>query len=170
MIGFVLVGGWPGAGKTTLARALACELEFVYLSKDEIKEALMDALGAPSTVEESRELGRAAVAATLCAAKGCRAAVVDSTWFPSSLPLVRELQGPFVEIRCRVQIDLARERYRERARDDRYLDHLRSEEELWGREVAPLGVGPLVEVDTAEPVDIPALADQIRAHLKWSGD
>jgi predicted kinase len=84
MVGFVLVGGWPATGKTTMSCALASELEFAFLSNDEVKEALMDALGAPSTVEASRELGRAAVAATLRAAKGCRAAVIDSTWFPGS--------------------------------------------------------------------------------------
>jgi predicted kinase len=166
MVGFVLVGGWPAAGKTTLARDLASELEFAYLSKDAVKEALMDASGAPSTVEESRELGRAAVAATLRVAKGCRPAVIDSTWFPSSLALVRELEGPIVEIRCRVPIDVARQRYRNRVRDDRYLDHLRTEEELWGREVAPLGVGPLVEVDTSEPVDIQAVAEQVRCQFE----
>jgi predicted kinase len=168
MVGFVLVGGWPAAGKTTLARALASELDIAYLSKDEVKEALMDTLGAPSTVEESRELGRAAVAATLRAASGCRAAVVDSTWFPSSLPLVRELQGPFVEIRCRVPIEVARQRYRDRVRDDRHLDHLRGEDELWGREVSPLGVGPVVEVDTAQPVDIRAVGEQVRFYLESS--
>ena len=59
--GFVLVGGWPGSGKSTLARALAVELGFDYLSKDEVKEALMDELGAPGTVLESERLGRAAV-------------------------------------------------------------------------------------------------------------
>ena len=165
MLGFVLVGGWPAAGKTTLARPLASELECAYLSKDAVKTALMDALGAPSTVEESRELGRAAVAATLRAASGCHAAVIDSTWFPSSLPLVQELHGPFVEIRCRVHIDVVRQRYRDRARDDRHLDRLRGEEELWGREVAPLGVGPLVEVDTVRPVDIQTVADRVRFHL-----
>lgn len=38
---FVLVTGWPGSGKSTLAAALGPPL----LAKDEIKEALMDALG-----------------------------------------------------------------------------------------------------------------------------
>ena len=52
----MLVGGWPASGKTTLARALAVELGAPYLSKDEVKEALMDALGTPATVEESRRL------------------------------------------------------------------------------------------------------------------
>jgi 2-phosphoglycerate kinase len=47
---FVLVGGWPAAGKSTLARSLAAELELPLLAKDEIKEALMDGLGYPATV------------------------------------------------------------------------------------------------------------------------
>ncbi len=38
----------------------------------------------------------------------------------------------------------------------------RGEDELWGRPVEPLGVGPLVEVDTSGPVDVPALAGRIR--------
>jgi len=76
---FVLVGGWPGSGRTTLARALATEMEMPYLSKEETKEALMDALGAPTTVEESRKLGSAAVHAVLTVARGCPGAVIDST-------------------------------------------------------------------------------------------
>jgi predicted kinase len=166
MSGFVLVGGWPAAGKTTLARPLASELQFAYLSKDDLKEALMDVLGAPSTVEASRDLGRAAVAATLRGAKGCRPAVIDSTWFPSSLSLVQELQGPFVEIRCHAPIDVVRRRYQARVRDDRHLDHLRTEDELWGCEVAPLGVGPLLEVDTEQPADLAAVAQEVRLLLE----
>jgi predicted kinase len=42
MEAFVLVGGWPGSGKATLARALACDLGVPYLSKDVVKEALMN--------------------------------------------------------------------------------------------------------------------------------
>jgi hypothetical protein len=163
MNGFVLVGGWPASGKTTVARALASELGVAYLSKDELKEALMDRLGAPSTVEDSRRLGAAAVTVVLRAARGCPAAVIDSTWFPYSLPLVLDLPGPFVEVRCRIPIGLARERYRRRTRDERHLDGLRSEAELWGQDVAPLGVGPLVEVDTTRRVDVSALADRVRS-------
>jgi predicted kinase len=159
---FVLVGGWPAAGKTTLARALASELEVAYLSKDEIKEALMDRLGAPSTVEESRRLGAAAVAAVLRAARGCPAAVIDSTWFPYSKTLARDLPGPCIEIRCRVSVEVARERYRDRQRDERHLDGLRTAQELWGDDVLPLGVGPLLNVDTTQTVDIAALAEEIR--------
>ncbi|MFL6135982.1 MAG: AAA family ATPase [Nocardioidaceae bacterium] len=162
---FVLVGGWPGAGKTTLSRALAAELDMPYLSKDEVKEALMDALGAPPTVEASRDLGRAAVFAVLRAARGCRAAVIDSTWFDYALPLTRDLPGRKVEVRCRVPLAVVRERYANRIRDERHLDVLRSEAELWGQEVAPLGIGPLVEVDTTGPVDVEHLASVIRTAL-----
>jgi predicted kinase len=162
---FVLVGGWPASGKTTLSRALAPQLGVAWLSKDEVKVALMDELGAPPTVQESRELGAAAVAAVLRAARGCPGAVIDCTWFPSALPLVRELPGPFVEVRCRVPIEVARQRYRRRSRDARHLDDLRSEDELWGSEVAPLGVGPLIEVDTSGPVDVAALARAVRSSI-----
>ena len=77
---FVLVGGFPGSGKSTLARPLAAELGLCLLVKDEIKEALADALGMPADVEESRRLGRA-VLAMLRAARDCHGAVLDSTWF-----------------------------------------------------------------------------------------
>ncbi len=161
----MLVGGWPGAGKTTLARALAAQLDMPFLSKDEIKEGLMDALGTPPTLEASRVLGRAAVFAVLRAARGCRAAVIDSTWYDYARPLARDLPGRKVEVRCRVPLALARERYAHRVRDERHLDGLRSEAELWGDEVAPLGLGPRVDVDTSGPVDVEDLAAVVRAAL-----
>ena len=166
MRGYVLVGGWPASGKTTLSRALARELDIAYLSKDDVKEALMDMLGDPASVPESQRLGRAAVAAVMSAARGCPAAVIDSTWFPYAAPLVDSLVGPFVEVRCQVDLDVARERYRGRRRAGRHLDEQRSEDELWGEPVRPLGVGPLVIVDTTSPVDVPAVASQVRAALR----
>ena len=163
--GYVLVGGWPASGKTTLARALAEELGTAYLSKDEVKEALMDTLGAPASVQESRRLGRAAVVAVLTIARGCPAAVIDSTWFPYVAALLDELGGPFVEIRCQVGLDVARERYRNRRRDARHLDDQRSDSELWSGPVHPLGVGPLVQVDTDTAVDVSALAARVRESM-----
>ena len=165
MRAFVLVGGWPGSGKTTVARALASELALPYLGKDEVKEALMDGLGATDTVEESRELGRAAVLALLRVAGDCPGAVIDSTWFGYTEPLVRALPAPMVEVRCRVDRSVARTRYDQRQRDPRHLDDLRTDDELWGHEVAPLGVGPLIEVDTTQPVDVRRVAEQIRSKV-----
>ena len=70
-----------------------------------------------------------------------------------------------VEVRCRVDRSVARTRYDQRQRDPRHLDDLRTDDELWGHEVAPLGVGPLIEVDTTQPVDVRRVAEQIRSKV-----
>lgn len=162
---YVLVGGWPGSGKSTLAAALAAELGLPLLAKDEIKEALADGLGGPASVAESQRLGRAAVLVLLRVAGRCPAAVLDSTWFDYTRPLVAGLPGRVVEIRTVVPVEVARSRYAARAetRHPGHLDAARSAGELWGAPVPPLGVGPLLEVDTTGPVDVPALAARVRA-------
>jgi adenylate kinase family enzyme len=58
---FVLVAGQPGSGKTTLAGPLATKLRLPLIAEDVIKEVLMQTLGTPASVAESRVLGRAAV-------------------------------------------------------------------------------------------------------------
>ena len=105
------------------------------------------------------------VTCTLSDRRRCPAAVVDSTWYPYAEPLARSLPGPLVEVRCRVPVEVARERYVRRVRDPRHLDGLRDEVELWGEEVAPLGLGPLLEVDTSGEVDVGALAAAVRSVL-----
>jgi predicted kinase len=160
---FVLVGGWPGSGKSTLARALAAELSLPLLAKDEVKEALVDALGRPATVEESRRLGRAAVQVLLRVARCCPAAVLDSTWFEESRSGVEALPGRLVEVRCAVPRELARSRYAARAatRHAGHLDAQRTEDELWGEPSRPLGVGPAVVVDTSGPVDVARVVTEV---------
>ena len=162
---YVLVGGRPGSGKSTLATALADELELPLLVKDEIKEALMDALGRPASVAESRRLGRAAVLAMLAVARRSRSAVLDSTWFAYTRPHVEALPGALVEVRCVAPVETARARYVARAagRHEGHLDLARDESELWGAPVEPLGVVPCLDVDTSGPVDVAALAADIAA-------
>jgi predicted kinase len=161
---FVLVGGWPGSGMTTLATALGPRLGLPVLAKDEAKEALVDALGRPATVAESQRLGRAAVHVVLTLARRCPGAVLDSTWFDYTRPLVAALPGPVVEVRCVVAEQVVRARYRARAahRHPGHLDLARDEAELWGEPVHPLGVGPLVAVDTTTPPDLDAVVAEIR--------
>ena len=160
---FAAICGWPGSGKSTLAAALAAEMGLPLLAKDEIKEALMDGLGRPETVAESRRLGKAAVLVMLRAARTCPGAVLDSTWFDYALPLARALPGRLIEVHCTVPLDLAKARYRARAgqRHAGHLDDARSAEELWGEPPRPLGLGPVVTVDTSGPVDIGGLAAEL---------
>ena len=112
---------------------------------------------------ESQRLGRAAVLVMLRVAGRCPAAVLDSTWFAYTEPVVRTLPAPSVEVRCVVPVAVARERYRARAatRHLGHLDDLRDADELWGAPVPPLGVGPLIEVDTSGPVDVRALVRRL---------
>jgi hypothetical protein len=86
--------------------------------------------------------------------------VVDSTWFDYTRPLVAALPGLVVELRCVVPVEVARKRYYRRAagRHAGHLDLRRDEAELWGEPVRPLGIGPLVEVDTTGPLDVPLIA------------
>jgi hypothetical protein len=63
---------------------------------------------------------------------------------------VRALPGPCVEVRCRLSLDVARERYATRERDGRHLDRGRTR-----------GVGPLVEVDITKDVDVARLAADV---------
>ena len=160
---FVLVAGWPGSGKSTLAAALAARLGLPLLAKDEIKEALMDALGRPKTVADSQRLGRAAVLAMLRVASRCPGAVMDSTWFDYAFPLARALPGQLVEVHCTVPRDVARARYQERAgrRHAGHLDEMRSDQELWGESPPSPGLGPVIQVDTSGEVDISQLAEKL---------
>ena len=90
---FVMISGPPGSGKSTLSRPIADELRVPLIAKDAIKEALMDVLGYPASIEESRVLGRAAVMAMLnVAASSRRGAVLDSTFFPYAFARLRSRQ------------------------------------------------------------------------------
>lgn len=149
------MAGWPGSGKSTVAAALATELSLPLLAKDEVKEALMDRLGYPRTVADSRRLGKAAVLATLRIARHCPGAVLDSTWYDYALPLARTLPGRLAEVHCVLPRSLARSCYLARAahRHEGHLDTARSDAGLWGEPSRPPGLGPVVTVDTSGPVD-----------------
>lgn len=164
---FVLVAGWPGSGNSTLAAALAAELGLPLPPEDEIKEALMEGLGRPETVAASQRLGKAAVLAMLRTAHTCPGAVLDSTWFDYALPLARMLPGRLIEVHCTVPLDLARARYRARTghRHAGHLDGARSDQELRGEPSRPLGLGPVVVVDTSGPVDIAKVAATVAQEI-----
>ena len=163
---FVLVAGPPGSGKSTLAAPLASELALPLLAKDAIKDALIEVLGAPATVEDSRELGRASVMAMLTVARTSPGAVLDSTFYPYTLPHLRALPGQLVEIRCVCPHPVVEARYRARSssRARGYFDSQRPAEELWNQHhLTPTGLAPVIEVDTTDQVDVSAVAASVRS-------
>ena len=160
-----MVSGPPGAGKSTLARPIAEQLRLPHIAKDAIKEALMDVLGYPATVQESRTLGRAAVMAMLNVAASSQAgAVLDSTFFPYAFPRLRSLPGSLVEVHCRCPRAVAVARYTARSptRHAGHLDAERQPDELWNEQnTRPTGIAPAIVVDTTAPVDVAAVVRQI---------
>jgi len=164
---FVLVSGPPASGKSTLAPVLAHELGLPLVAKDTIKDALMAHLPVPN-VEASRQLGRAAVAAMLAvAAQSPVGAVIESNFYRSvAVESLTGLPGAIVEVFCRCDRDIARQRYSSRAgvRQAGHFDAVRTDDELWNEEIAePVNGGwPVLNVDTNHPVDIDGLLVRIR--------
>jgi predicted kinase len=164
---FVVVSGPPASGKTTLARAVAPALGLPLIAKDTIKHGLMTVLPVPD-VETSRLLGTASVAALLAVAAETGGAVLESVWHRRrALPGLGLLPGSVVEVFCRCDPRIARERYARRAgtRGAGHFDAERTLDELWNDDVAqPVAGGwPVLDVDTGGPVDVPRLAARIRA-------
>jgi predicted kinase len=164
--GFVVVSGPPASGKSSLAPALAAELDLPLLAKDVIKDALVEVLDAPD-LPRSRELGRAAVHVLLTVARTARRGVLEGVWYDRTHASLAALPGPVVEVFCRCPPDVLRERYaaRSAARGAGYFDLERDPIELWNTEVGtPVAGGwPVLEVDTAGEVDIAALAARVVA-------
>jgi hypothetical protein len=126
----------------------------------------MAVLGPPATLEETRRLGRAAVMAMLAVAKASPGAVLDSTFYSYAVPPLEQLPGTLIEVRCRCPRELAQARYEARStvRHAGHLDAERPPEELWNEHhLVPLGLGPLIEVDTSGAVDVRSVAGSIRA-------
>lgn len=165
---YVVVSGAPGSGKTTIARGLARELALAFLSKDTVKEALVDALGVRD-VEESRRLGLAAITALLAIATDVGSGVLDSVWRPE--PARRDLgalPGQVVEVFCDCPPAVARQRHAGRAgqRHSGHFDRDRlAGDDLWapGATGPVAGPWPVVRVDTTRPVDMARLAAEVRS-------
>jgi predicted kinase len=166
----VYVSGAPGAGKSSLAGPLAAELGYPLIYKDKLKETLHDWLGGPDPdLAWSQRLGAAAMELIWAVAADAPSAVIEANFRPHSEYERRKLAGladRIVEVNCACPLDLAVRRYNERD-PGRHTVHVRRTVTLeqlagWDR---PVGVGALIAVDTTGPVDVVALAEQVRGHL-----
>lgn len=188
-----LVNGFPGSGKTTLARRLCAELEVPLFSKDVVKEAFDDGLPADVVSDLVAErTGRSALGAGASTALWALlrdspvGGVVESWFWRDDADHVRaglEAAGldpaAVPEVFCDVPMALARERDRlRRAAGQRHPVHggVGEMERVWDRMGAgggPLGLGHLLRVDTSREVlgrDVAVLAARIRAAWATSGN
>lgn len=167
----VVISGAPAAGKTTLAVPLARELGWPLLSKDRIKETLYDELGLPRTRRRSKRIGAASFEVLYALVDHMPSVVVETHWHPHiSGPRLQGIGRPLLEISCRCSRE---ERINRLGSRPRHPGHLEGRLNLlpgWVKHRVPLGFeepiglgGPLLELDTAHPVDIAAVAGWVRA-------
>ena len=129
----VVVNGPPAAGKTTLARALARDLQLPLLAKDDLKETLFDSLGTGDR-DWSRRLGMATFYLLYLLAErqleAGRSAVLEANWDADyACPRFVEMRArtPFrlVEVHVTAPEDVLRRRFDERsASGERHRGHL----------------------------------------------
>ena len=159
--------GLPGSGKSTLAAQLGAALGGLVLSKDTVKEALADAAG-PAV--DGRVLGGVTMDVIWALSRAAAdTVVVDSFWHRTrdiefaGAGLQTVGADHAVEVRCQVPPEVARARYIRRRRHDVHADgqHLATDWADWATDATPLGLCPVLPVDTTRPVDLPDLSQRL---------
>lgn len=165
---YVIVSGAPGAGKSTLARALSPALGLPLIMKDTIKEALGDALPVNSA-DESKRLGLATINVMYALMRDNVGGVFESTWIPDLAAEELRAFTPLVEVLCDVPVEVAMHRFAERSstRHGVHGERFRplNEDEFAERGRPIDGGWPVLRVDMSRPVDTDEIVRRVDAAL-----
>lgn len=173
----ILVNGLPGAGKSTLATALARFWSATLYSKDNLKDVIADTC--PTEPDPGWLSREAEDLLWFLAAR--RSRVILETWFGGpgrAKAMVDRLSNhgiptsEIVEVWCAVPVHVARDRFLARAREDvsRHPRHLQAGAEVaWWETLGgegPLNIGDVVRVDTTTPLKEHEVEAVLRAALR----
>ena len=162
----MLVNGLPAAGKSTIARPPARSLRLPLISKDAIKDALLESF-AVSDRAGSIAVGRASIRIMYSLARDASAAVLDCNFERAFARAdLRTLDGPIYEIYCRCPLETVEQRFLDR-QDNRHSGHRVPDVPAALREWAskygdPVEVGPVLLVDTSRAVAIEEIFQWVR--------
>ncbi|HEX8762956.1 MAG TPA: AAA family ATPase [Candidatus Saccharimonadales bacterium] len=176
----ILILGLPGAGKTTLAKKLAQELNLPLVVKDDLKVILLDAYGWKDR-ETSIQAGSVSYKlmdyVIIGQLKAGNSLIVESTFDPkyddARFQSWQEKYGVrYVQIYCYADADTIRQRFKERAgSDNRHVSYTEGEAGLQNLEryiqrgFMSLNVdSTIIKVDTTDflKVDEAGIIKQIR--------
>lgn len=170
----VVVSGLPASGKTTLAGQLGPLLGLPVIDKDDFLTELLATAPVVDPAERSR-LSRLADDEFRHAVESVGRAVVTSFWRRPELSTTSGTPtdwlpslGSLVEVHCVCDPKTAARRFMARTRHPGHGDAARTFGELCDQfdalaAMGPLGLGRVLTVDTAEPVDVAALVVRIRS-------
>ncbi|MFI1337144.1 AAA family ATPase [Streptomyces sp. NPDC020845] len=170
---FVITSGLPASGKSTISHALGDCLGWPVIGKDAILESLFDSLGTGDPTWRHR-LSRAGDDVLFTIAAQAKRAVLDNWWHHDTAPeRLRRLNARLIEIFCDCDPALAAERFQRRTRHPGHLDPQLTPEQVAERVATlratypgPLRLGgPLLTIDTSQPVDITAVVKEVNALL-----
>ena len=181
----VLVGGVPGAGKSTVARALSEQRSAALLRSDEIRkdlaglphgadaaDAYRQGLYAPEQVSrvygELRERARDLL-------EGGVSVVLDASWSSAhereqAAELARETSADLVQLQCSVPLEVARARLAARPRDSDPSDATDEVLQAMTRDIDPWPQAATIHTGDAIDTVLASVRRAVRDQLEHVGD
>lgn len=174
----IIVTGLPASGKSSVARVLAASLNLALFDKDDFLERLYETNDVTDW-DIRKRLSRRSDLDFQTAATLVNTAVLVSHWRPrngsaeSGTPTnwLSDSFDNLVEVFCDCPVQIATQRFLARERHPGHMDAQRDPIHLAGKMLSmsrgyPLGLGPVVQVNTKAEVNIGHLLIQLAPHIQ----